>query len=218
VQEEICYNCGIKAKKLSRDHIPPKSFFRPPLPTNLITVPCCKKCNESFSLDDEAFRLWAASSHGVSETGRWILLNKVVGSSFVRSPKLKAEVQKHLRMGNLRTQNQTISVPTISIPDERAEKFLFRTTRALLTHFYPDYDFSHDIFKARVFAPIKEHLAQARELAKLLIRDSRGDGVFHFWRGIEPKKRGGAWIFLFYDAACCQVLHGRFDSPSDTWD
>lgn len=217
MKHEVCYNCGKSAKKLSRDHIPPKCFFRPPLPTDLITVPCCKKCNESFSLDDEAFRIWTSSCHGVSEAGHWILLNQVFGSSFARSPKLLENVQKHLKTGELRTKGHTITVPIISIPDERAERFLFRITKALLTHFYPDYDYSRDIFKARVFAPIQEHLSQARELAQFLVRDSRGDGVFHFWRGIEPKKRGGAWIYLFYDAACCQVLHGRFDSPSDTW-
>ena len=42
---------------LSRDHIPPKTLFASPRPSNLITVPCCEPCNVRASLDDEYFRL-----------------------------------------------------------------------------------------------------------------------------------------------------------------
>ena len=37
------------------DHIPAKNLFAKPRPNNLITVPSCKTCNESFHLDDDYF-------------------------------------------------------------------------------------------------------------------------------------------------------------------
>lgn len=52
---EICAYCGEK-DPATRDHIPPKNLFGKPLPNDLITVPCCKKCHEDTSKDDEYFR------------------------------------------------------------------------------------------------------------------------------------------------------------------
>jgi hypothetical protein len=52
-QDECAY-CGDPATTV--DHIPPKRLFTPPLPSNLVTVPACKKCNNGASNDDEIFR------------------------------------------------------------------------------------------------------------------------------------------------------------------
>jgi hypothetical protein len=40
---------------LTRDHIPPESFWGGSPPTNLITIPSCYRCNNRASLDDEYF-------------------------------------------------------------------------------------------------------------------------------------------------------------------
>jgi hypothetical protein len=54
--KKICVYCG-KTGKISNDHIPPKNLFPSPRPSNLITVPSCKECNEKASKDDEYLRL-----------------------------------------------------------------------------------------------------------------------------------------------------------------
>jgi hypothetical protein len=51
-----CIYCGKKGV-MSTDHIPPKNLFPTPRPSNLITVPSCRECNEKASKDDEYFRL-----------------------------------------------------------------------------------------------------------------------------------------------------------------
>lgn len=50
--KKSCIYCG-STDDLTKDHIPPKTLFPKPRPSNLITVPCCENCNSSFSLDDE---------------------------------------------------------------------------------------------------------------------------------------------------------------------
>lgn len=50
-----CVYCG-KLRQLTRDHIPPKSLFGTPRPNNLISIPCCRNCNEDASKDDEYFK------------------------------------------------------------------------------------------------------------------------------------------------------------------
>jgi hypothetical protein len=54
--DNICIYCG-KSNKMTVDHIPPKGIFSSPRPSNLITVPCCDKCNLSYSKDDEYLRI-----------------------------------------------------------------------------------------------------------------------------------------------------------------
>src|SRR5690349_12698566 len=53
---KACVYCAAM-KHLTREHVPPKSLFAPPRPSDLITVPCCAVCNSSGSRDDEYLRL-----------------------------------------------------------------------------------------------------------------------------------------------------------------
>lgn len=53
--EKSCIYCG-SGEDMTDDHIPPKALFPEPRPSNMLTVPCCRKCNKSFSKDDEYFR------------------------------------------------------------------------------------------------------------------------------------------------------------------
>lgn len=60
-----CVYCGCVAE-LTTDHIPPKSLFNRPRPTNLITVWACHRCNQGFSKDEDYFWLTLASRAGTS--------------------------------------------------------------------------------------------------------------------------------------------------------
>lgn len=48
-----CLYCGKKAN--NREHVPSKALLEKPYPNNLITIPACQICNNSFSLDEEYF-------------------------------------------------------------------------------------------------------------------------------------------------------------------
>ncbi|MFV8465381.1 hypothetical protein [Flavobacterium sp. LB1P62] len=48
-----CLYCGEKAN--NREHVPSKGLLEKPYPNNLITIPACQICNNSFSLDEEYF-------------------------------------------------------------------------------------------------------------------------------------------------------------------
>ncbi|MCW9709260.1 hypothetical protein [Fodinibius salsisoli] len=66
----------------SKDHTPPKNLFPKDKRNDLITVPCCKKCNRSFSKDEEYCRA-VISSTGQSQrnpSAKEILTGKVFRS------------------------------------------------------------------------------------------------------------------------------------------
>lgn len=48
----ICSYCGVNYPD-TKDHVPSKILLDEPYPENLPVVPCCSKCNRSFSLDEE---------------------------------------------------------------------------------------------------------------------------------------------------------------------
>ena len=60
-----CVYCG-RVTTVTIDHIPPKNIFLKPHPCTLITVPSCEVCNNSFSKDDEYFRLVLMCRYGMS--------------------------------------------------------------------------------------------------------------------------------------------------------
>lgn len=52
--DQMCSYCGETANE-TRDHVPSKILLDDPFPENLPVVPCCTKCNQDFSLDEEYF-------------------------------------------------------------------------------------------------------------------------------------------------------------------
>ena len=65
-----CVYCGA-ASEITRDHVPPKSFFPNPRPSNLATVPSCPCCNHKGSKDEEFFLVsLMLSDAGLKDTGK----------------------------------------------------------------------------------------------------------------------------------------------------
>lgn len=56
----LCTLCSVRAATTA-EHVPPQSFFEPPYPGNLITVPACGPCNNGSQKDDEYFLAFLAS-------------------------------------------------------------------------------------------------------------------------------------------------------------
>lgn len=68
-QDEICAYCGSPDPE-TRDHVPPKNLFPKPLPSDLITVPCCESCRSGTSDDDEYFRAMLLTAENLDGDSR----------------------------------------------------------------------------------------------------------------------------------------------------
>ncbi len=200
----VCYLCAAGGK-LTRDHVPPESFFPDPKPKDLITVPCCRRCNESYSLDDEAFRLWITAPPNISEAGKWIQQKKVFESSFKRSPKLVENVKKHIQ--EIEVDGNKIDL--ITIPQDRAERFLVRLTKGLLAYFYPEFHRDSQEYRVANLTMLKDGWNGIGILRDHAIYDVRGEGVFQFRRHVELESERGYWMFCFYEASLFIVWHEK---------
>ena len=62
-----CVVCAAKVATTA-EHVPPKSYFEPPYPENLITVPACGPCNNGSQKDDDYFLAYLVSRDVVGGT------------------------------------------------------------------------------------------------------------------------------------------------------
>lgn len=197
-----CYLCGA-TENLTRDHIPPKNLFPSPKPNNLITVWCCKKCNEKFSLIDESFRVFTSSVINRSKSGSWIWDNKVMGSSFKRSPKLKQVTIKSLVPLQTEINGIKIQQTGMTYPVKKTRKYLVRLTKGFTKHFNPEIDYSHARFRINNIIPNQQIVDM---LYQKYFYVERGDGVFRMWR-MFVKDMGvkSLWVYVFYDGLMFMV-------------
>jgi hypothetical protein len=97
-----CVYCG-SSSDITQDHIPPKSFFPKPRPSNLITVPACKKCNQGFEKDEELFlATFMFTDAGVSDTGK-SLWDEKLHRMYEKNLGLKRKIAQLLKEVDVKT-------------------------------------------------------------------------------------------------------------------
>lgn len=203
-----CYLCR-GTENLTRDHVPPENLFPKPKPSNLITVPCCKTCNESFSKLDEQFRVFVSMPVNVSDTGKAVKRNKVFGGSLKKSPALKKQMARDVFNGTVMTKLGPVIVPLIAMDRAVLDPFFKRLTKGLLATFYPDLDYFDLKFVVTQLNQFGAQHPTFRAVTSILTPDQRGHGIFRFWHGVAQEQRtAGMWIYQFYDAALFMVRHG----------
>ena len=191
-----CYLCGAENPE-TRDHVPPRNLFPPPRPTNLITLPCCRACNEGFQLDDEFMRVFLSAAANRTDAGTRIWRGGVVGSSFARSERLRMSFRNMLLP--ILAQINGIVQPTsaLIVGQQRANRYLVRLTKGLLRFYHPDYNYTDDYFHIDQISPRADTLGP---IIDTFAYDQRGDGVFQVLHGR---------VLMFFSSACFLVLHGE---------
>lgn len=208
-----CYLCG-SPNPTTKDHIPPKGFFPEPRPTNLITVPCCESCNNGFSLDDDAMRAWFCMGLGHSAAADWIIEHKLFPSTFKRSMAFCHQIHDSMVDTLIRDENgQPMEVVQYPIDRKRTERFVIRTTKGLLKHYFPDHDGSQDKWLVHHLGLEIAELARFEPLRdKLPWIDKRGEGVLTYRFGFTSDGRTGIWFLIFYDTAIFLVTHSSSET------
>lgn len=122
-----CIHCGagIANVPANRDHVPTKSILLRPLPQNLPFVTICKKCNSSFSIDEEYFVLFISSILSGSTTpDKQVLEN--VGRAFTRNPSLRTRLES----SKILTPDEDGIVIPHWLPEiERLERIVLKNAR-----------------------------------------------------------------------------------------
>ena len=152
-------------------------------------------------------RVWiSGGAAATSGNAKWIWKNKVVNSTFKRSPTLRKYIaEKHLSKMSVETPHGPVVADVITIPQAQVHPFIRRLTKGFLYSLHPNHDYSADNFN--VFH--QTSVSEAAELAPKLTSLSFGDDVCRIWHGLtNDDTKCGAWMFVFYNAACFVCFHG----------
>ena len=219
----LCVYCR-SPKDLTRDHIPPSSFFPKPRPTDLITVPCCRNCHQEFTENDEYLRNYLI----FSPQCRGHVAARQLHESGLRSLQDPNAGELSNPLFNTRNQswpaNLVSSLPfdhgaTVAPNDERIEDVIERIIVGLFwienDKHLPD-DYALDIVGSydRKFGDLSiQHSIRKvqREVAPVNI----GEGVFQYWwswaENAPPEETHRSdWMLQFYEGTTFLCRVARF--------
>lgn len=223
-KRKLCVYCH-SPKDLTRDHIPPRSFFPAPRPTDLITVPCCRECHEEFTENDVYLRNYLI----FSPQCRGHFAARQLQESGLRSlqdPNTGQFSNPYPNIANRRKPSFLASTiasgfgATVAPDDERIGDVIERIVVGLFwveTDKYLPHDYSVNIVGSNELNysnwSIQEsiHRLQSEEDPVNI-----GNGVFQFWwswaEDAPPEETHSSdWLLQFYEGTTflCRVVRSR---------
>ncbi len=190
----------------TKDHIPPLCFFPIPRPSNLITVPCCKYCNNKLGKDDERVRnIITSLSDTEKHNGIKNQLSKKRNRSLIRKEGRSnlEHLLNSIYMAEFKSVNGTIlgSRPIINLDQKVMDRFIERMTRALMYNEnsigYSEGDVSWNMsISGDKFTSMPYQLRQLILSGKV---KRIGDDIFTYVGYYERNKSKSLWIMNFYN-------------------
>lgn len=124
---KYCSYCGDLAD--SKDHIPSRNLLEKPYPDNLFTIYACKKCNQSFSLDEELFLHSLAE---ISDSPN-LLARKLPGGNIYKARERSKKLKERINESLIKDENGLVYF----IPEwERISKVIEKNAFGLYFHRY----------------------------------------------------------------------------------
>lgn len=150
-----CYLCGRPLARRApnpddrptRDHVPPQSLFPRPLPgnVNLITLACCRPCQDAYTADEEYLFQNLATIAPASTNQQAGELWQRAKRGIKVSPAVVREFVARLRRATVRNPDGTAQKHVaITFDAERASRVFRKVARGLLYHHTGTRDPAHD--------------------------------------------------------------------------
>ena len=223
-KKRLCVYCH-SPKDLTRDHIPPKSFFPAPRPSDLITVPCCSECNGESTENDEYLRNYLIFSSQCR--GHWAA--RQLHESGLRSledPNAGELSDPLFNTGNQSWPGDLVrSLPfdygvTVAPDHERIEDVIERIVVGLFwkendKYLPPDYtvDTVGSYDPTYINWPVQESIRRLQSEEEPV---NIGDGVFQYWWSWTEHAPPGEthtsdWVLEFYEGTIflCRVARSQ---------
>lgn len=183
---------------VTSDHIPPRCLFRETKGLQLITVPACRKCNSSYAKDDEYFRIYASADISRNEQGKKLWYEKVMGSTFWRSPKLRKNIISSISdvSVNIKRPEGIMKGKILNLDASRINNVLIRTVKGLYWHHY------HECLPSDIAFEIYQNPPINDEIKSILLRTkfcSIGNEEFKYrYRRSDDYNFASVWGLSFF--------------------
>jgi hypothetical protein len=135
--KKLCCYCGVNIAT-TKDHIPPKSIFNKPRPSDLITVPSCNNCNNAASRIDEKFKAYLGMQVARYDEGGERLFKEGVISTVKKNTKLKKTIFQSMKPVHTVTEAGVITGSAVAVQweNEVHDTTIERIIKGLFYHHY----------------------------------------------------------------------------------
>lgn len=193
---QACVYCN-QNEATERDHVPPQGFFTKPLPSDLIVVPICTKCNQEFAnnLDEKSrgYLIMRMAYHSASATIVW---KEMVLRGLRKNRRMATQIRGSRVRVNIRSPGGLFlgNSDAVRFPNSLFDAFIQRLVRGLYWHcfgtsldekcrtqsyWFKGWEFQDPEIKAWVDSgPLQSH---AGGQFKFKVFDGRPDDLRLFW-------------------------------------
>lgn len=204
----LCVYCN-KNLATTDDHVPPKSFFPKPRPSNLITVPSCKSCNQDAGKDEEFFlATFMFSFAGNSDAGKRLWAEKL-HRMYDKNLGLKRKIASALKRTDFFTPAGIFLGKgfTIQTDEERFAKVTNKIVKGLYYHEYKE-SLPPSVEMTCLFLQTEAHFASARKHDhELRYGSSKWPSLFEYrFNRVADDVTASMWLLLFYNFATFWIL------------
>jgi hypothetical protein len=199
-----CYLCGKGLRKnenKSKDHVPPDCIFPREKPQNLITVPCCIRCNEAFKLLDEKMRNFFAVLSG-DKSGE---VGKIAQHEILRSGRLSKDFLSYTKQHPSLVDDHGNPRLVFYFNNEELERWLIRVVKGLAFHRTRIRISDGAVYKMRVLSEFVPQPSNTFPMEKGL------EFRPHFVYGVIQDGNADFWVLIFYDHLMFSI---RVDMPT----
>lgn len=205
--EQLCVICGVK-KATTKDHVPPKSIFAKPRPSDLVTIPACHSCNVSGSVADEEFGAFVAMATTIKNNGSdKKLFHQRVVKPLHHNKRLYRQIIDQSKAVTLVTPSGIIYDKAYQTHwnVEAHQKVMERTVRGLYFHHFSDILDKSTNFQIEAFETWPEEIIN---ISKTLYQKSIGEEklVYRFGKTMKNDYVATLWLFQFYQSHLVLVI------------
>ncbi len=225
-KSDKCAYCGTRQAHPGKgDHVPPRSVFVKPRPSNMITVPACRPCNKGFSDIDEEFRVALSLLVGVNTPESKAFWRNHALPTIRHNQRINRAVLGRLREVDVRSEGGVLigcaGVVPLSVATHNA--FIERVVRGLFYHCYGEP--LGPAVKFQIFAQgyNSQNVPELiRAYGKYCSAGSVGEIQFRYmYARADDAPLGTMWFLEFHGkhlvaAITESVVHGSL-GPASTW-
>jgi hypothetical protein len=171
-----CAICG-KRQATTAEHVPPKTLFLKPRPSNLVTVPACFFCNNRSSAIEEQFGVYLAMlvAHPAERT--WSLWRNQALRTIRHNRRLFQKLHTNVRTVSVQSPGgihlgEAASFP---VPGTVYNSVIEKTIRGLYYHHYGETLGDRAVVAASMYRGLTEEMKTNTEM---LSQNDIGKGVF----------------------------------------
>jgi hypothetical protein len=189
---KYCYLCGEPLKKninKSRDHTPPDSIFPNEKPKNLITIPCCRRCNGEFSPIDEKMRNFFAILAG-DKSGE---IGKLAQNIILSKKRLRDEFISYTKEHPSLIDDNGKTRLVFYFNDEELERWLIRVVKGLFFHHNKQRIDEKTIFQVKKYNDLLPQPSHTFPMERGL------EFRPYFVYGVIKEEISDFWVLIFYD-------------------